>query len=217
MVTLHCHCNRLHYNWQRGIYFQYLLQAAYEVTKNVKEAVLDLFKVSTKKLILKAPEVGQNYNLTRMDDNFVFNPITIDVCDKSEESTDVIDALLNSLKESAHICNLKCLENDVREHAWKIWNEWYEETSSFTLSPSQKVLTELIRSGYIEACLRLAWRMVTQRPPLRLEYNSSIFDHHIHKKANGDTSLEEITCYLWPCLFDGGAKLICPGLVLCKM
>lgn len=45
------------------------------------------------------------------DDNFVFNPITIDVCDKSEESTDVIDALLNSLKESAHICNLKCLEN----------------------------------------------------------------------------------------------------------
>ena len=106
---------------------------------------------------------------------------------------------------------------DVREHAWKIWNEWYKENSSFTLAPTQEVLTELIRSGYIEACLRLAWRMVTQRPPLRLEYNSSIFDHHIHKKANGDTSQEEITCYLWPCLFDGGAKLICPGLVLCKM
>lgn len=194
-----------------------ILVAAYEVTKNVKEAVLDLFKESTKKLVQQAPEVGRNFHLSRMDNNFVFYPISIDVCETSEKSTDVIDALLNSLKESAHICDLECLEKDVCEYAWKIWNEWYEETSSFTLAPSQKVLTELIRSGYIEACLRLAWRMVTQRPPLRLEYNSSIFDHHIHKKANGDTSLEEITCYLWPCLFDGGAKLICPGLVLCKM
>ena len=40
----------------------------------------------------------------------MFYPISIDVCETSEKSTDVIDALLNSLKESAHICDLECLE-----------------------------------------------------------------------------------------------------------
>lgn len=203
-----------------------ILVAAYEVTKNVKEAVVDLFKESTKKMVLQAPEVGRYFNLIRMDDNFVFYPISIDVCDKSEKSSDVVDALLNSLKEYAHTCNLECLEKDVSEFAWKIWSEWYEESSSFTLAPSLKVLTEL--RGYIRACVRLTWRMVTQLPPLRLEYNSSAFDHCIHRKflysisskenqADGDTSVEEIACYLWPGLFDGGRKLICPGLVLCKM
>ena len=44
------------------------------------------------------------------DGAFVFYPISIDACDKSEKSTDVLDTLMNSLKESAHMCNLQCLE-----------------------------------------------------------------------------------------------------------
>lgn len=70
--------------------------------------------------------------------------------------------------------------------------------------------------------------MVTQLPPLRLEYHSTNFDHHIHKKTayhgateknsvNGESSGEEILCYLWPGLFDGGDRLIRPGQVLCKV
>ena len=88
-----------------------------------------------------------------------------------------------------------------------------------------EVLTKL--DSYIKASLRLAWRMITQLPPLRLEYQSPNFDCRIHKMAyhytterepgNEETSSEEIACYLWPGLFDGGARLIRPGEVLCKM
>lgn len=44
--------------------------------------------------------------------------------------------------------------------------------------------------------------------------------HQVTFKAspvNGEASTEEIAYYLWPGLFDGGVRLIRPGLVLCKM
>jgi len=70
--------------------------------------------------------------------------------------------------------------------------------------------------------------MVTQLPPLRLEYHSARFDRHIHKKTayqntteknrdNEESLGEEILCYLWPGLHDGGDRLILQGQVLCKM
>ena len=76
--------------------------------------------------------------------------------------------------------------------------------------------------------MRLTWQMVTQLPPLRLEYHSPSFDHHIHKKTpyqnttgknpeNEESSGEEILCYLWPGLLDGGDRVILQGQVLCKM
>ena len=92
------------------------------------------------------------------------------------------------------------------------------------------MLTKL--SDYIKACIRLTWRMVTQVPPMQLEYQSSTL-RDIHKNrgyhsspemctrlpSNGQTSDEEleIACYLWPALLDGGGKLIRAGEVVCKV
>ena len=93
--------------------------------------------------------------------------------------------------------------------------------------PIQEVLDKL--DSYIKACIRLTWRMVTQLPPLRLEYHSPSFDRRIHKKSayqntteknlgpDEESLGEEILCYLWPGLLDGGDRLILQGQVLCKM
>ena len=79
---------------------------------------------------------------------------------------------------------------------------------------------------YIKASIRLTWRMVTQTPPLKLQYLQQC-----HKKIN-DTSPEvrtlvkgtpdqhqeeETACYLWPGLFDGDGRCIHKGEVLCKI
>ncbi|XP_078384941.1 uncharacterized protein LOC144667419 isoform X2 [Oculina patagonica] len=203
-----------------------IFETAYEHVNDVKKAVIDLFKEITKKMIHHAPEMGRNFRLTRTDGNFVFNPISIDDHNTSEESTDVLDALLISLKETSHVCNLQCLEKDVAQSAWEKWNEWYDEDTSFVHTPSWDVLTQL--SSYTKECIRLTWRMVTQLPPLRVEYQSSNFDCSIHKKTayhdmaeknpgNEETSSAEIACYLWPGLYDGGVRLIRPGEVLCKI
>ena len=86
---------------------------------------------------------------------------------------------------------------------------------------------------YIRACISLTWRMVTQVPPMKLEYQSSKFNKDIHKmityhgsskvrprtsdrlSAQQDQSLE-IACYLWPGLVDGGGRQIRAGEVLCR-
>ena len=75
--------------------------------------------------------------------------------------------------------------------------------------------------------------MVTQVPPMKLEYQSSKFNKDIHKKIGYHTISEvrlktrdhlsaqqdhgeEIACYLWPGLVDGGGRQIRPGEVLCR-
>jgi len=70
----------------------------------------------------------------------------------------------------------------------------------------------------------LTWRMVTQLPPLQLEYKSLKFDKAVHKLARfqcntddqrlgGETPTEDIACYLWPALIEGGGRIIFPGEV----
>jgi len=75
--------------------------------------------------------------------------------------------------------------------------------------------------------------MVTQVPPMQLEYQSTTLKD-IHKNVGyhsgpemssrrptpeGQCSDEEleIACYLWPALLDGGRKLIRVGEVVCKV
>ena len=113
----------------------------------------------------------------------------------------------------------------MAKSTWEKWNEWHNENTVFIHSPSWEVLTSL--NSYIKACIRLTWRMVTQLPPLKLEYQSSNFDCRIHKKTayhdtiekkpGNDESSVEIACYLWPGLIDGGERIIRPGDVICKM
>ena len=109
------------------------------------------------------------------------------------------------------------------------WQTWLTKDISFTFSFSEHLLGQL--SDYIQACIRLSWRMVTQVPPMQLEYQSSIL-RDIHKKmgyhrspqmlsgrqpGNEPSQAEEISIayYLWPGLFDAGGRLIRAGEVLC--
>lgn len=85
---------------------------------------------------------------------------------------------------------------------------------------------------YIKACLRLTWKMVTQVPPMKLEFHSFKFDKRIHENRgylNGhpvrskshssakEEQEEEIRFYLWPGLQDGGGRSIRKAEVICQM
>lgn len=85
---------------------------------------------------------------------------------------------------------------------------------------------------YVKACIRLTWKMVTQVPPMKLEFHSSKLNKDIHKNLGYHNSFkrhprknrpahqdqdEEIACYLWPGLQDGRGRLIRPGEVICKV
>ena len=107
------------------------------------------------------------------------------------------------------------------------WLKWLDEEISCKFSYSDHLLVQL--SDYTMACIRLTWRIVTQVPPMQLEYHSSVLKD-IHKNTGHHDSAEmrsvghppnaqttdEISCYLWPGLMDGGGRVIRAGEVLCK-
>lgn len=213
-----------------------ILETAYEQAKEVNEATVDLFKELTKNMINGAAEMGTNYCITRkfhMEGKYSYDcctvPVTIPLWAKeSEYLKDVVDGMTLALKETAHICNLDSLVNDVSNATFMKWTEWCEEEKSCMFTPAWHLIEGLHK--YIKACIRLTWRMVTQVPPLKLEYFSSKFDKDIHKNVGYVNNFSmrrrtqlsakqvqtgEIKCYLWPGLQDGGGRRIRPGEVLC--
>ena len=110
----------------------------------------------------------------------------------------------------------------------KKWSKWYEEDKECLFTPSYNFLEKL--DQYIKACLRLSWRIVTQVPPMNLEYQTFKLNSNIHKKLGYHNSFkgqekslpstqgnqeEDIACYIWPGLQDGGGRVIRAGEVLC--
>lgn len=72
---------------------------------------------------------------------------------------------------------------------------------------------------YLNACIKLTWRMVTQVPPLRLEYQTFTYKRDCHKiveshdDVRDDKHQGQKVYYLWPGLVDGGGRTIVKGEV----
>ena len=120
---------------------------------------------------------------------------------------------------------------DVAQFVWSKWDAWQREDRHLQLSPNRYILHDSKVVTYIKACIRLAWRMLTQIPPMQIEYKS-LYLQNIHTKsgyhnspdmftketgASGQDQGEKIACYLWPGLLDGGGRVIRAGEVLCKI
>ena len=71
---------------------------------------------------------------------------------------------------------------------------------------------------YMDYCCRFSWRMVTQVPPLKLNYQSQQFDERSHvpgfESDKKQTSSSQIKCFLWPTLLDCEKRVIAKGEVL---
>ena len=67
---------------------------------------------------------------------------------------------------------------------------------------------------YVRACIKLTWRMVTQVPPVKLEYHTFTFKRDLHKitESQSQSSPERFVGkevrYLWPALLDGGRRVL---------
>lgn len=121
---------------------------------------------------------------------------------------------------------------DVMQFAWNKWGEWQKEDRHLQLSPSTCILRDSAVVTYIKECIRLAWRMVTQLPPMQIEYKALYLQNAIHTKIgyhnspymftketgpSGQDQREKIACYLRPGLLDGGGRVIRAAEVLCKI
>lgn len=116
-------------------------------------------------------------------------------------------------------------KQDVRQIVLKKWEKCLKEEKEMTLVPPypdkpEDVLRKL--GDYIKDAIRLSWKMVTQAPPLGLEYSQLKFNpkyHTLTRLQNNNGSSKqgqyESIVYLWPGLKENEGRVVFPGEVLC--
>lgn len=206
-----------------------IFEIAYEQVKEARDASCDLFQNITGQLIKEAPRMCQEMCHARKSGASAQLQETFNLLPGRKNkgtSTDVLDGMMLSLKENSHLSDLKCFEEDVKESVREQWKKLASKTErSFLPTPSEDVLTRL--GDYIKACIRLTWRIVTQVPPMQLEYKAVQFDNNLHKLARFQQRVEYfrgavqlsgkvIACYLWPALLEAGGRIIFPAEVMCE-
>ena len=107
--------------------------------------------------------------------------------------------------------------------------KWKEHKKKEEILPSYDKSLKKELKGYIEYCTRFSWRVVTQVPPLKIDYNSSAFNPLYHNESQAfrtsakinasqrwaSTQEEkQIYCYLWPTLYDWEKRVIAKGDVV---
>ncbi|CAH3149202.1 unnamed protein product [Pocillopora meandrina] len=208
-----------------------IFEAAYEKTTEAKDSALHVFREAINEMINKAAELGEAY-LRSEKSKLSSHRVSLKIPMYSQElkyPTEVLDTLLLSLKETAPLCSLEFMKEDVRKRVTEKWTSWLASEKSCKFSFSNHLLFQL--KDYIKACILLTWRMVVQVPPMQLEYKCTALKN-FHMKVGYHSSPEmcsrpppngqgaaddEIACYLWPALLDGGGRIIRRGEVLCKV
>jgi len=80
--------------------------------------------------------------------------------------------------------------------------------------PSLRTCAGLLH--YIDECVRLAWALTLQNPPLVVDYESRHFDPSMHVRFHtSDPDSTDIKCVLWPMLTEGdGGVCVYRGVVI---
>lgn len=107
----------------------------------------------------------------------------------------------------------------------KRWEKCLKEETEMALVPPfpdkpEDLLSEL--GDYIKTSIRLSWKMVTQAPPLGLEYRKLKFSPKYHtstrlqnnSEGTGQGQYKKVV-YLWPGLMENEQRVIFRGEVLC--
>ena len=106
------------------------------------------------------------------------------------------------------------VKNEIQR---KLSNDPRNQRSS-KIPLSEKLLKKL--EDYVKACIKLTWKMVTQVPPMKLEYHTFTFKRDRHKMTESQIQsrpegfIGKEVRYLWPALFDGGGRVLTPAEVI---
>ncbi|XP_015748126.1 PREDICTED: uncharacterized protein LOC107327921 [Acropora digitifera] len=204
-----------------------IFEAAYEQAKQAKQAFGEICKNVSSSLIHSAPDLIHDFLSFRKKmcpSVSITLPVSTSRQDR-EYPTDVVDAFLLSLKESATAHNVTFCVTDIQDTVRQKWHSWFQNNRCF--QPDEKIITDPQIFSYIEKCIKLTWRMVTQVPAMTLEYQSKYLESDLHTVVTHRSShamynstafeKQEIALYIWPGLRDGRGTVIRRGDVICKV
>ena len=110
----------------------------------------------------------------------------------------------------------------------EVKRKWKEGGKKEEMIPSYDKGLKRDLKSYIRYCTQFSWRIVTQVPPLRIDYESSTYSPSCHTESQafvssherathtGFPARKEIIYYFWPTLYDWENRVIGKGDVVLK-
>jgi hypothetical protein len=120
--------------------------------------------------------------------------------------------LVQEVEDTIAIYLRKTVEkHDVSKNYEEVCNRVWETLYDY---PALRMCTGLLR--YVDECVRLAWALTLQNPPLVVDYESKRFDASMHVRFHtSDPDSVDIKCVLWPVLTEGeGGVCVYRGVVV---
>lgn len=196
-----------------------IFEAIYEHVLETRSFMVAGCKELTKFAVKEGPSLGSLFLTHKLMGKEVSADISINLHKSgSDYPREVMDSLLLAIKESASELDVDKFTKDyfLRQMVSRCQQKVPEKRFSKKI-PWERLLRDL--TDYVKKLIKLTWRMVTQVPPLRLEYSAATFNNQYHKMAEPDREgkegkdREKPVCYLWPGLVDGGGRVISVGEV----
>ena len=70
-------------------------------------------------------------------------------------------------------------------------------------------------TSYVEECVRVAWGMCIQTPPMIIDCESTVYNPEKHKRFyNADKNSTDIIMHMWPVLVQSSGPVLVRGVVL---
>nr|XP_058941873.1 uncharacterized protein LOC131770178 [Pocillopora verrucosa] len=195
-----------------------IFEAIYEHMLETRSLMVEGCKEITKMAVKDGPWLGRHF-LTR---KYRREEASVNLLIKlhsrgSDCPRQVMDSLLLAIKESASELDVDEFTKDSFLKQIVVKCEHVSGKRLLRKIPWKELLLDL--ADYVKKLVKLTWRMVTQLPPLRLEYHKTTFNSQYHIMAGSDhkdkvgKDHEKPVCYLWPGLLDGGGRVIRVGEV----
>ncbi|CAH3046942.1 unnamed protein product [Porites lobata] len=194
-----------------------IFEISYQCSSKARESFIDFYSSMLKTLVAEAPTVGSSESKYRKLSD-------VKRSKHSSVSQDSLNEVMVLVKEDALKHSLAALTKDVKKDLKKRWKE-----NDKKLLPNYEKSLKNDLKGYIEYCTRFAWRIVTQVPPLKVDYQSSTFNPSYQnesqaisfsaKQSTSESWVEsqgrkQIKCFVWPTLLDSENRVIEKGDVV---
>ncbi|XP_078342815.1 uncharacterized protein LOC144628574 [Oculina patagonica] len=200
-----------------------IFEVCYESAATVRENFTHISSTILENLVTKAPSFAF-LDLKKTVPSDLFQSRS----SSNRPSTPVQNALnevMVVVKETAVNHKLDKLVQTAKKDLETKWKQQWQRQRSNRVNATEHILPPYDGAlkdsleKYIEYCCQFSWRMVTQVPPLKIGYESTMYNSMFHTESSSfarekKTATSQIKCYLWPTLLDCDNRVIEKGEVV---